>query len=301
MLQLTPSLTVFAARLSLVRRLYTTFKDDLIRTRSELRAWSNRVGLRQGTMDVEAELVYLRLRALKPTKVCELGFGQGLMTEWILRALRDNDHGHLYTFDKFDSNNRAKDVPGELAQRWTFTKGDARVTAPKHMPYEYIHSDCEHSVKFTEWLTREHLVAYTTPVRVSFHDVFLNVSSTTSMWKSDPSQCGTDKKCRKDLSASQGGTSPEGLTLLKWLASAARANRVPYAFTVARSHFPGEFERIMAARSRAGLDEQWIAPLCSGGKNRDGLCRAFDEKDPGVQPSVYFLACTGRFEWRACA
>ena len=53
----------------------------------------------------------------------ELGTFQGWSTTWILRALRDNGHGHLHSFDQVDAVLRT--VPADLADgRWTFVPGD---------------------------------------------------------------------------------------------------------------------------------------------------------------------------------
>jgi hypothetical protein len=53
--------------------------------------------------DVEAELTYLALRDHRPHTVMELGTFQGWSTTWILRALRDNGHGRLHSFDQVDA------------------------------------------------------------------------------------------------------------------------------------------------------------------------------------------------------
>src|SRR6201991_302786 len=75
--------------------------------------------------DLEAEITYLLLRAIKPAGVVELGTFHGWSTTWILSALRDNGFGHLHSFDLID--NVVRNVPAELvADRWTFVMGDIK-------------------------------------------------------------------------------------------------------------------------------------------------------------------------------
>ncbi len=124
-----------------------------------MRAWADRVGLHQGIGDLEAEILYMRLREARP-QVChlraqhtlpckfehrkatlskclgmkgpppvimggplllqvvvELGFGQGLATTYMLKALHDNGVGELHTFDLKDSKNRQGQI--ETIAPWT--------------------------------------------------------------------------------------------------------------------------------------------------------------------------------------
>jgi predicted O-methyltransferase YrrM len=75
--------------------------------------------------DIEAEITYLLLRELRPAAVVEIGTFHGWSTTWILRALRANDTGHLYSYDLVD--HAVRSVPEDLsADRWTFVHGDVR-------------------------------------------------------------------------------------------------------------------------------------------------------------------------------
>jgi Methyltransferase domain len=114
-------------------RLYRTYAEDLRAAREAQRELLVERTLKPKLDDIEAELTYLALRETRPAAVVEIGSFHGWSTTWILRALRDNGSGHLYTFDLVDHATRA--VPAELAgERWTFVPGDVRETAHRHLP-----------------------------------------------------------------------------------------------------------------------------------------------------------------------
>jgi len=102
-----------------VVRLYRTYADDLRAAREAQRELRHQYPLKPKLDDIEAELTYLALRAVRPAEVVEIGSFHGWSTTWILRALRDNGSGHLHTFDLVDHATRT--VPPALSgERWTF-------------------------------------------------------------------------------------------------------------------------------------------------------------------------------------
>lgn len=159
--------------LAAVAELYRTHAADLAAVVDEQRRLrADRPAMVPQLDDVEAEVTYLLLRAARPDRVMELGTFHGWSTTWILRALRDNGHGHLHSFDRVE-HVRAT-VPAALAEgRWTFVCGDVRerlADAPRDLGYLFV--DADHGARFGHWLT-EHLfplVPAGTPVSV--HDVF---------------------------------------------------------------------------------------------------------------------------------
>lgn len=95
--------------------------------------------------DIEAETTYLLLREFEPRTVVEIAPDGGWSTSWLLAALRDNGHGHLYSYDLFDHSTRT--VPRELAEgRWTFHQGDiTRQLGRLPTRIDYLFLDCAHS------------------------------------------------------------------------------------------------------------------------------------------------------------
>src|SRR5262245_9357247 len=83
-------------------RLYRTYAEDLRVAREAQRELLAQRDLRPKLDDIEAELTYLAVRAVRPESVVEIGSFHGWSTTWLLRALRDNGAGHLYTFDVVD-------------------------------------------------------------------------------------------------------------------------------------------------------------------------------------------------------
>lgn len=171
--------------------------------------------------DVEAELTYLLIRAFRPDTVVELAPDRGWSSTWMLRALRDNGSGHLYSYDITDY--AARTVPPELADgRWTFTKGDIRENLHKLPPrIDHFFMDAVHKAYFAEWYV-EHIFSRLAPgTVVEVHDVF---------------QQGDPRKFT------------EGPVVLDWL----DARGTPW-FTAAPSRRPDVFAAIQAVRQELGF------------------------------------------------
>jgi len=202
-------------------RLYRTYGDDLRAVIEEQRAFLAATRVIPQLDDVEAELTYLAIRDHRPDAVMELGTFQGWSTTWILRALRDNGHGHLHSFDQVDAVLRT--VPADLADgRWTFVPGDVAANlarVPRDLGYLFV--DADHGRRFARWYLAHlfPLVAAGTPVSV--HDVF------HLRWARPWS---------------------EGTEVLRWL-----AERDTAWFTAARRHAPATLAALDEVRAEIGL------------------------------------------------
>lgn len=153
-----------------VTQLYVKHHEQLREVREEQRALLRaRPGMRAQLDDIEAEVTYLLLRDRRPSTVVEIGSLHGWSTSWQLRALRDNGAGALHTYDIVDHARR--NVPDELADRWTFTQGDVRT---RRLPstVDYLFLDAAHSARFARWYTRALLPTLDPGTPVSVHDVF---------------------------------------------------------------------------------------------------------------------------------
>ena len=192
--------------------LYRRFGDDLRGAVDELRGFS----AEQQLDDIEAELTYLLLRHHRPATVMELGTFQGWSTNWLLRALRDNEHGHLHSFDQVD--HVLQNVPGELRERWTFVPGDVRETLPK-VPTDvgYLFVDADHGARFAHWYLAELFPLMPAGIPVSVHDVL--PGRRPRPWS-------------------------EGSVVTAWL----RAQHVP-VFTASRKAAPEVFAQVQALRA----------------------------------------------------
>lgn len=152
--------------------LYRKYADDLRQVRAQQRRHrAANPDMRVQLDDLEAEITYLRLREQRPREVVEIGCLHGWSTTWILRALRDNGRGSLRTFDRIDD--AARRVPADLAQRWTFVRGDVRNRlADMPASIDYLFLDAAHNARFARWYV-QHLLAPLEPgTLVSVHDVF---------------------------------------------------------------------------------------------------------------------------------
>ncbi|MER5217120.1 class I SAM-dependent methyltransferase [Streptomyces sp. NPDC002838] len=156
-----------------IRHLYRTYTDDLDRAREQQRALlAPPTSMKAQLDDIEAEITYLLLREARPQTVVEIGTFHGWSTTWILRALRDNKTGHLYSYDIVD--HVVREVPGELSEgRWTFTQGDARENLEK-IPdtADFLFIDAAHSAGFARWYIRDLFPRMRPGIPVCVHDVF---------------------------------------------------------------------------------------------------------------------------------
>ncbi|GAB3998442.1 hypothetical protein GCM10029992_24240 [Glycomyces albus] len=146
---------------------YETHGEPLRRARAEQAALLRAApALRPRLDDVEAELTYLRIRSEQPSHVVQVGCRDGWSTAWILRALRDNGHGTLHSFNR---SKLSGDVIGpDLADdRWRLSVGDVRdrlAGVPRHIGYLFI--DGGPSARFARWCL-PNLVARLAPARRS--------------------------------------------------------------------------------------------------------------------------------------
>ena len=130
------------------------------------------IRLKPQLCDIEAELTYLLTREFKPESVVEIAPCGGWSTTWLLNALKDNEFGHLYSYDLVDL--ATKIVPPSLSKgRWTFIQGDIKKNLQK-LPakIEYLFLDADHTADFARWYIRELFPKLNPGVPISIHDVF---------------------------------------------------------------------------------------------------------------------------------
>lgn len=100
--------------------------------------------------DLEAEAMYLLLRQHQPEAVVEISPCDGWSSLWILKALADNQQGHLFSLDIHAGATRH--LPDEAKANWTFIQGDAKETleqAPGNI--DFLLLDSRHTMGFARW------------------------------------------------------------------------------------------------------------------------------------------------------
>ncbi|MER6945966.1 class I SAM-dependent methyltransferase [Nonomuraea sp. NPDC000554] len=205
--------------------LYEKYAGDLRRARSEQRELRAAIpGFVAQLDDIEAEITYLLVREHRPETVLEIGSLHGWSTTWLLRALRDNGTGRLYTHDLVDK--ARANVPTDLADgRWTFVRGDARKTLANHRhKIDYLFVDAAHTRRFARWYVAELFPTVAPGVPVSVHDVF----HSTRPWLFS-----------------------EGRVVLSWL-----ARRGIGYFTASRAASPALNRRLVELKASLRMDEQ---------------------------------------------
>lgn len=181
--------------------------------------------------DLEAELTYMLLRTVQPSRVIEISPHGGWSTSWILNALKDNGHGIVRSFDLIDESIRR--VPRDLSDgAHEFVLGDVRDA--KYLPdeIEYLFLDSDHTATFAHWIVREVLPRVRSGGVVSVHDVF-----------------------HPDGPATSGG---EGTVILDWL----RERGIEW-FTLAPSERPEVYERIEQVKLSLNI----AYPICESTAN----------------------------------
>jgi len=122
--------------------------------------------------DIEAEITYLLIREFRPRNMVEISPGRGWSTSWILNALKDNNFGQLWSFDRISHSTKA--LPITLTKgRWHFIKGDIRENMGK-LPkiIDYLFMDSCHSSEFAEWYIKNIFPFLQSNIPISVHDVF---------------------------------------------------------------------------------------------------------------------------------
>jgi len=247
--------TVFHSTAHLAE-LYDKYGADLAEARKLVRSWLDGVPPQRGKSgkpspqggigDLEAEMVYLRVRETQPELVGELGFGSGLTTNYLICALMHNGKGSLYTFDMHDNSKRGEPTVEFWRTHWPefhwqLYLGDAMKMVPQVLgptgQFDYIHSDCEHSTAFAHWLVEKHLTTYKHRAVLSFHDVFVAKSNLV-----------------KD---SKDGVSAEGRVVLNHMVKHPEHFRCTHS--IAQSHFHDEWAHMSQKRDQVLPDTTRIA------------------------------------------
>lgn len=209
--------------LDLVLNLYHQHADALGKARDAQRALlAADPGPRPKLDDIEAELTYLLVRHQRPARIVEIGTFHGWSTSWLLRALADNGHGRLDSYDIVD--HVLMTIPPDLSgDRWAFHPGDVR-TATNLRPstIDYLFIDAAHTARFARWYTGELLEHLNGGTPVSVHDVYHR---------------------------RRAGRFSEGRVVLDWLAQHDNNH-----FTASAKAAPQVFQEIAAVKRALGLD-----------------------------------------------
>ncbi|MEJ3657420.1 class I SAM-dependent methyltransferase [Actinomycetes bacterium KLBMP 9759] len=207
-----------------VCELYRKYASDLGAVIEQQRAFRETARGRMTPQldDLEAEITYLKLRELRPETVMELGTFHGWSTTWLLSALRDNETGHLHSFDKI--HNVVRNVPMELAgDRWTFVSGDVRANlAEVPAAVDYLFVDADHGRRFARWYLANLFPLMRSGTPVSVHDVYRGRRA--RVWS-------------------------EGAEVVTWL----ERRRVP-VFSASRRNAPAVFAQLNALRAELGIE-----------------------------------------------
>jgi len=174
--------------------LYQQHKNELLFLRNKMERFCKRALAPQFNLFqtcnkgiLEMELLYLRIRALKPDAVLELSSSTGYATLVILQALHDNGprSGKLVSMDIFQTD-FPPEAPQGMRGRWEFVKGDVRENAHyMKRKIDYLHSAIKCSnAGCVQWFA-EHF--YARAAHLSVENVYNSHSYVPSTVKFEPS------------------------------------------------------------------------------------------------------------------
>ncbi len=183
--------------LSSLRSLYSLYSPSLHRVRSQARQFRRTLtsvsgAQSDGFADLEAEILYMRIRSQRPERVAELSPNCGWSTWWILRALEDNGFGALDSFDLHDCAERVLLAEGAATEgmkaRWSLHVGDAfkeHLTPDNADLYDYLFIDSEHSYEFASRVIRSLLSprSPSLPLRGGVHDAYNDDDKPSPEWR----------------------------------------------------------------------------------------------------------------------
>lgn len=130
--------------------LYEEFGTDLAAAHTFIDENCQDPEMRKQFDTLEAEALYLMARHAQPETVVEISPCDGWSTIWLLRALEDNQHGNLISFDIHDRSTQF--VPESLRSRWKLELGDVR-KHPERLPegIDLLLLDSKHTYGFARW------------------------------------------------------------------------------------------------------------------------------------------------------
>lgn len=94
--------------------------------------------------EVEGQILYALVRALKPRRVLEIGLFHGCSTSHIGEAILANDYGQLTSIDIYPM----REIPDRYQRVATLVRAD--IFTYDWKPYDFVFEDAMHSVEMTQ-------------------------------------------------------------------------------------------------------------------------------------------------------
>lgn len=162
--------------------LYQEFGEDLASAREFIGGECQNPLMRKQFDDLEAEALYLLIRATEPETLVEISPCDGWSTTWILKALQDNQRGHL---DSYDVHGNAEQfVPPDITTNWSLHIGDVRKNQRIKDGIDFLLIDSKHTYGFARWYLKKILPKVNHGSPVVIHDISsgLPIPGTPNAW-----------------------------------------------------------------------------------------------------------------------
>jgi len=192
---------------------------------------------------IEASMLFILIRIVRPRRVLEVGSLCGTSTRWILSALERN--GGEGVLESFDLRNKVDQLIVENRDRWVFRQQNIEAYATENpdalQNVDLIFIDALHLNSFAKMYTTKILAPLKQTIPVVIHDIYnpmmipkfrhCNQYSRVSTYEQEI-ECiqqavdawKKEQHGRDDFFYSRSQTSGEGQELLSWLARTSRTS-----------------------------------------------------------------------------
>lgn len=161
-------------KLDYILDLYSKYKEKLIEAKNFSLMAKNVTNFKPMFDDLENEITFLLNVDNKPNKIVEFSPAYGWSTITLCLAVKNNNKGHVYTYDIQDKCVENLNKVG-LSEYYTFKKGDVSTQFNNFMDADYIFIDSDHSAGFARKYINELInPILKTKQKTTFciHDVF---------------------------------------------------------------------------------------------------------------------------------
>lgn len=180
---------------SSVQQWFEHFGVGLKQAQQAARRWRQAGGSPQSD-DIEIAVSYFRIRSARPQVVWECAPANGYSSLYILHAIRDTGHGHLYSFGQEPTEEvtrMMRECCPDVMHLWTYVQGDVErffnffdvITKMGVAAPNYVYLDALHERWFGQMYAEKLLRKLQNHTFVSIHDAYRDGWSFTKNKKSN--------------------------------------------------------------------------------------------------------------------
>jgi predicted O-methyltransferase YrrM len=161
-------------RFTKIHKLYEKYANEIIELKPIWRKRKEHIK-EVAFDDIEAELLYMYVREIKPDRIIEFAPDRGWSTHHILDALNKNNNGKCVSYDIVNEAQVCLQKANVNTERWEFVQGDVSVNFNTwdYDKIDMVFIDCDHSSQFALNYTNNALKKFIErDITVFIHDIF---------------------------------------------------------------------------------------------------------------------------------